>query len=660
MDFIYNILSVYGIEIISACLVSAICFLGLIAYLSKHSKKKTGLLKWSFIIMFIVGMIMYCFCHYASIGQVLNGQLVNKRLDWVKSESASWFSYILYVVMMSLIDVGTMFYGRANSEVFYNLPLSHNEWFVFIFWFVHVLAFFMAAGAVLIKFGDKFLRWFRLKIAKLLSRDIDLIYGINENSVVFGRNIADRKGTMLIYVDKIVREEYESLVRDMGGIIYSGNNVSNVTESFLKEIGLKPNKNKLRLYALYGEFDKNLRYAQRMLASLKELNIQPEQTELILLGTDEWKGMFFQDNPEEHRYGFGKVISFDECEMNAHLLIYKYPLCDAIKFDNDGKAVEDMYVLIVGFGRIGHEVLRKVVANGQFEGSKFHAVIYDPDFDRRDGFVKSQYHLMFDKRNYDIRFEPRDGRSSEIFKFIEDNASKLKYIVICLENRETARYMAIRMVDRLHSMGYPQNVYTCDSRSVRCYSNDVSQCATDWIYDSDLLYSDRLDKYAMELNHVYNAYKGHTLAEDWKNALYLDRMSSRAAVDYLMSLISRIKSVTNTDTLTQEQIENLAKSEHSRWCAFHHSFGFEAMTKEEFAQRVEARHNGHSNIKPTKDLEKRKHVCLVSWDELDEISRIENSITGGNADYKNNDFLNIDTVMKLMQDVDSTQQNESE
>ena len=278
----------------------------------------------------------------------------------------------------------------------------------------------------------------------------------------------------------MANEDFETSIRNLGGVVYSDTDALKASPTFLKDIRVKKEKTKLRIYALSKEYDKNLQYAQMMSESLKELEILPEQTELVLLGTDERKGIFFQSS--EKKYGYGTVCAFDEFEMNARLLIHEYPLCNAINFDSNGRATENMEVLIVGFGRIGHEVLRKVIANGQFEGSNFRATVYDPRYRHRTGFFKSQYPMMF--VNYNIDFEPQDGRGNKIFKFLEERTPILKYIVICLEDREIARDIAIRMLDRLHAMGYSQKIYTCDSKSVRCYSREVQECKTHWIYNS--------------------------------------------------------------------------------------------------------------------------------------------------------------------------------
>ena len=648
-------------EIALACILSTVLFASLIIYISKHPKKRTMPLKIAFVIMFAGGIFIYCTCHYRVLELAINGQLDDSSLEWVRNSNAdddnvsndkgvSWY-HIPYIIERAVIDVGMMFYGRGDSKLFYRLEASRNPLIVFLFWLIHLIAFYTAATALLIRFGNDLLRWIRIMTSKI--SDVDLVFGINKDSIAFGRNISDTKGSMLVYVDNVVGEDYEESINELGGLSYSDKEALNASTSFLKAIRIKPSKTKLRLFALSYEYDRNLEYALKMSESLQKAGILPEQTELVLLGTDEWKGMIFQSG--ENQYGYGSVLSFDEFEMSARLLINKYPPCNVISFDENGLAVEDMEVLIVGFGRIGHEVLRKVIANGQFEGSRFHATIYQPDIEHIAGFFRSQYPRMFANKNYNIDFKLHGGRGSDIFRFIHDNASKLKYIVICLEDRDTARDIAVRIVESLQLMGYPQNVYTCDSKSVRCYSQYAKECVTHLICDSELLYSGELDKYAMELNHRYSG--GTSLKEDWKNCAYFDRMSSRASVDYLIPLISRVMTMTKTEALTHEQRENLAKSEHLRWCAFHYTFGFDVMEKEEFIRRVKERQKeikeyGKSSIKVTKDKQKLTHVCLVDWDELDEISEIENSLTNGSRNYKDSDRINVDMVVEIMQTKD--------
>ena len=594
--------------------------------------------------MFLGGMAIYCTCYYLELEQVINGREGGRYLGWVNKDT-SWFYIHAYVIMRSVVDVGLMFYGRSNSDVFYNLPIAKNPIAVLLFRLILLIAFYTAATALLMRFGNDLLRWIRIATSKI--SNVDLIFGINPDSIVFGRNIADTKGNMLVYADTAVEDKYDASIRSLGGIAYSDKEAVKADVQFLKTLRIKPSKTKLRLYALSYDYDKNLQYAQMMSESLKNAGILPDQTKLLLLGTDEWKGMMFQSS--EAQYGYGSVNSFDEHELSARLLILKYPLCNFIKFDKNCRAAEDMHVLIIGFGHTGLEVLRKIIANGQFEGSNFHATIFDPNFEHRTGFAMSQYPNMF--ANYDIEFEPQGGRGNKIFSFLKENASKLKYIVVCLKDRALARDIAIHIADRLQTLGYSQNVYTCDAKSIRCYSQNNSENKTHWIYASGMLYSGELDKYAMALNHRYTG--GKDINEDWKQCDYFSRMSSRASVDYLMPLIRRLNTEMNNNPFTDEQRENIAHSEHLRWNAFHYSFGFDTMEKEDFINRVNAYQSeveeyGKSKIKVTKDQKAMKHVCLVDWDELDKISSLENSITHGNKDYKESDRVNVNMVMELM------------
>lgn len=629
-------------QIAVACILSIVLFLELIILMSKYPNGRTTFLKWAFILMFVGGMSLYFYCNYRGLELPIDETSKNNPLAWAKN--ASWGYKVFYVVISSIMDVGWMFYGRGNANVFFRLPEAKYPLFVLVFWILHLVAFLTALSALLIRFGDNLLRWVRTKTQVSC---VDLVFGINVDSIAFSRNIANSGDNMLVYVDSMIREDYEASIKKLGGLVYSGTDALEAKDSFLKEIHIDKKNVRLRLYALSHDYDKNIQYARIMSATLEKEGIPPEQTELVLLGADEEKGMLFQAGKE--RYGYGSVISFDEYEMSARLLINKYPLCNFINFDKNGRATEDVEVLIGGFGRIGHEVLRKVLANGRFEGSNLKVTIFDPKHGDKTGFVKSQYPKMFATPDADIGFKSEDIRSGECFKFLEEHASKLKYIVICLEDRETARNIALRMVDRLHTKGHPQNVYTCDSKGVRCYSHVAQDCNTHSIYDSDILCSGELDRYAMELHHYYTG--GKSLNEDWKQCRYFHRMSSRASVDYLIPLIRKITAGTNT--LTPPQKENLAKSEHLRWCAFHYTFGYDVMEIEEFTehlkkQQAEIQEYGHSSITPRQDTKTKKHVCLVSWDKLDDVSHAENSITHGNKDYKQNDRNNIDTIMGLI------------
>ena len=180
-----------NIGIIVAWIISTAIFAALILYASKHLQKRTLPLKVLFIVMFLGGMAMYCTINYRALALVIGGQLEkDASMKWVNGNTGL-LEIIPYVVMRSIVDVGRMFCGYCNSEMFYKLPESGETLYVLMFWFVQLLVFYTTATALLIRVGNDLLRWIRVMTSKI--SDVDLVFGVNSDSLAFGRNIAGRK-----------------------------------------------------------------------------------------------------------------------------------------------------------------------------------------------------------------------------------------------------------------------------------------------------------------------------------------------------------------------------------------------------------------------------------------------------------------------------------
>lgn len=207
----------YGtFQIAVAYLLSIVLLPELIIRISKYPNVWANILKYAFAFMFIGGMSLYFYCHYIEVAQAINGLSKENSLSWAKN--ALWFHKVFYIVISSVIDVGWMFYGRGNSDVFFRLPEAQYPWAVFGFWLLHIIAFLTAVSAMLIRFGDNLLRWVRTKIQVSC---VDLIFGVNADSLAFSRKIANTGDNMLVYVDSIVSEDYKASIKNLGGIIYS-------------------------------------------------------------------------------------------------------------------------------------------------------------------------------------------------------------------------------------------------------------------------------------------------------------------------------------------------------------------------------------------------------------------------------------------------------
>lgn len=539
-------------------------------------------------------------------------------------------------ILRTMIDIVRMFGGVNRADDFSKLVEGNPAWMLF-FWVIHFFGYYALVSAVVTTLGKNAINKIRAWLFRI--HDIELIYGTDDNAIEFGKKLAGNKKVSVVYVSDSTSKEAD--IRALGGILYTDEIATKVRPKFLKRLSVKKGHGSIRLNALSDDVDSNISYARMLLKTLQDCDIKPSQTKLVMLGREENQGEILFNT--EERYGYGSVKVFDRAELVARLLLQKYPLCNVISFDENYKATADAECLLVGFGHVGQEVLRKLVANGQFEGSNFHVKVFDSSLDETNGLFKMRYQSMLD--NYNIDFASSDGRSISATEYVMEHAKSLKYIVVAVGDEKTGREIAYGFQEILRERGISMPIYQCLKDKVFCYRVGKERKKSA-IYDADILYTGKMDQLAMEINHFYCGEDGD-INKQWEGCDYFSRMSCRASADYLQTLFQRLGFIGKEADIGGEKLENLAKSEHHRWCAFHYSMGYSSMSDEVKQKRAEMyRQDGKTRI--TKDPANRLHACLIPWDDLDGLSDYENAITGKNVDYKQSDRDNIITVKKIL------------
>lgn len=552
--------------------------------------------------------------------------------------ASNYRSEPLIAVLHTVVDLGKMFGGGSDDsyESFVKL-FGNGAFFRRLYWIVHFFAYYSLVSAVILLLGKGVVRKLRALLFHI--RDIELIYGVNENTVSFGKHLSEDRHVSVVYVGD--GDQQETVIRQMGGVWYGDVAATKPNISFLKRLAVRKGRGHLRVSALAEDADANLTYALELLRCLEARKIDPSQTELIILGRENLDYAGLQALGDH--YGYGNVQVFDKAELAARLLMQNFPICDTIPFDKDAKALQDVEILLVGFGHVGQTLLRKLVANGQFEGSSFHVRVFDPDLKKNSGFFDKRYAAMLQR--YDIQFEPYDGRSEQLVGYVAQKASQLVYLAIAVGDEKTGQEIADGLLQVLKDCGVDRPVYQCLPDRVIRYQIQKPRQTFD-IYDADILYHGRMDKLAKEINHYYCGEEAS--AEDqWKTCDYFSRMSCRASADYLDSLLKHL-GISPQKALAGERMENLAKSEHLRWCAFHYSMGYACMSEETKAERAEL-YKQDASVRVTKDPEHRLHACLIPWEELDALSAWESEVCDRNPDYKQMDRDNIEAIRRLIE-----------
>ena len=600
---------------VAIILIAAAVFLALIIWFTidtKHVKKWTGI---SFLIAIAGGLIIY--------GNI---------------DAAQFKDMPAIAVLRTVVHVGRMFGNAGDSahDSFVNVVGDTLAASVF-YWLVHFFAYYSVVSALVLAIGKDIVKSFRTWLLRF--RDIELIYGIDDDTIRLGETIVKDRPTSLVFVGK--GSVSDSFINRTGALIYDDSDAMKPNAKFMKRLAIKGGKRHIRVSALSSDDEQNYTYAVKMQKCLEEAGVAPANTELVMFARAAMLGTELQALGDH--YGYGSVKVFDRTELAARLLLKKYPISDALTFDENGKAQKDVDILMVGFGRIGQETLRRIVCAGQFEGSTFHVHVFDPAIERISGFFCARYPGLMDK--YDIQFVAADARSSKLTDFLKERAHSLNLITVSPGNITMGNEIAYGIIDVLASCGVDLPVYQCYyDKIIRNHSKD--ECVITNVFDAKILYGTKLDALAKEINHYYC---GEGSAEEqWKSCDYFSRMSCCASADYLSGLLNRLElSKAAPDSITGELLENLAKSEHLRWMGFHYAMGYQSMTEEERSQRAE-QYKSDKSVRILKDVVNKHHGCLIPWDELDELSKFENSFTGKDTDYKQIDRDNVKAVCGII------------
>lgn len=612
---------------IATIIIAAACFTAAVLNLATEHPFRNRIMTAFFTASVLLGLAIYGY-GYAYV-----------------DESAS------VAVLRAVMSVCLMFGGSNDLESIASAPLFAQNWVIVLFWIVHFMAFYAMAGAIFATIGSKLLRRIRMALAK--RGTLLVIYGVNANAVEYGTKQMDVLHRSVVFIgqgDTSLEEEIDAA----GGVVERHGEQPD--RALLRRLGIRPGKRPIEVAALHEDGMKNAAFVRTLLTALEKRRIHPEQTKLLIRDIDEDQAGTLIAS--EKAYGYGSVMAFSEYEVVARLMVQNLPPCDTIHFDKAARAKDNFHALIIGFGQMGRAALNALLMNGQFHGSTFRADVFDPD---------PQCGVLYDHeilRQYDIRFHQAGGKSEALYAFLAEHMDALRYVVLCTgkekENREIARDLGRWLRER----GAAPAIVECTSRSLAFTPSggDTHVCKS--IYSSDTLDLERIDSMAMAINHAYCSGTGKTPRENWKHCSYFSRMSSRASADFYPAVLRAAGKTVHQVEAGQwppqiDALENLAITEHMRWCAFHYVMGFRPMSEAEYTQRIEQyraemQAKGRSSLRIAKDTEHKKHACLTPWEHLDQCSRQENAVTGGHVDYKQldrNNILALPDILAVLRDM---------
>lgn len=605
---------------------TAALFLAVFINLAASPKLSTRIIAICAVITAVGGLIIYGSCYAALLDNTL------------------------LAVLRSAFSVCTLFLGENGYDLICDAPPMQNAWVEAAFWILQFMGVFAATGAAVSVIGARFLRRLRLRVNR--RKKLAIIYHVSSETIGFARQLLEDTDVAVLFVDESADSDCSDAVASLNCVLRSDQDALEANDRFLKSIGISPRRKHITLYALSDDEIANQMYASALLTALEKRGIDPDLLSLSIIGAeDQTQNILLRG---ENSYGFGNVITVNATDMAARLLIHRRPPCDCIDFDENGKALQDFHALVIGCGSAGQAVIKQLIMNSQFEGSNFHMTLFDPNYDEVMGKMLFECKELF--QNYSIDVHRHDARSTQMYSFLSEKLASLHYIVVSTGNDDLNNEIAKQLRHFITLQGSNLAVHLCSSRGVRVLADGIS---LQWdIYTREVLSSEHIDRLAMLLNQSYCQGNGRSAEENWRSCDYFSRMSSRASADYASAFLRMAHCTAEDVSRGQWQpsaalLENMARSEHLRWCAFHYAMGFRSMTAKEFEERcqtylAEKAAHGSTKYRIGKDLTRRTHCCLISWEQLDALSEAENKVTGGHVDYKQMDRDNVLALPELL------------
>ena len=612
---------------ISAVVLSSALLLAMVLNLALKKSFSAKLSTWCMIISLIGGLVFY------SVG------------------FAHVTGNILLTMLRTTLSVIRMFIGMNELPAIERTPLVSHPVGLALFWIVHLMAFYSMASAAMFTLGAEALRHLRM----LLSRrgDLTMIYGVNANSIALGKECLSNKGSSVVLITEGVPSSTVEDLNHLGMSVLSGTEAVSSDKKIMKRLRVK--NRKLSVYAMDEAEDKNLFYSLQLKDALKEAGVPPENTQLTLPGEEEIITSMLQVSQEQ--YGFGYVNVYDIGDLAARAMIRTCPPWNFVRFAPDGTAQEDFDCVVVGFGRFGQSVLRQLIMNGQFAGSRFHAAVFSPRFESESGYFFTDCPEL--TKNYDIQGFAADGRSSIFYNYIHSRLSSLKMIAVCTGSDDMDREISDNLMLFLKRR-QAENicVVRCGRGGARYQDTVASPIIHTGVFTLSMLSAEKADREAILLNSVYDDSE-RTPWEKWVACDTFSKMSSRASTDFIpaflkMSGASREDVIAGNWHPDEKTQQVLGETEHKRWMAFHFANGYSAMSREEFEKNAENYIRCMAEGRPcshkiSKNQLTRTHACLISWEDLDALSERENAVTGRNVDYKQTDINNVLALPMLLQ-----------
>ena len=485
-----------------------------------------------------------------------------------------------------------------------------------------------------------------------------IICGLGNMGFTLAKDIlTNHKEIKLVMIENNPDNPYIAEIENIGGVVVIGDAMNGY---FLKKVKAhKANE----VILLTGRDIINIEIASELAQVIKEHDSQTkihihldDRDNYDLLSSD-----IFKDRKRDKEID---IKSFSIYDLAAQTLFMKNPLDSNVDTLKDGV----VKVAIVGYDKVAEALLYRALSLGHFYNQKpIEITIFDKNIEDKKRVIRKSYPMLEDKQN-SIYWNVKYKEETELYL---GESIEYTQIIFCDKDIENSFTNAIRF-KRVKSSNIYQNntkiylfgdIYQDLTKVLKDDNDGITVFGLlEKICSYNVIVNETLDAMAKQANKRYNELHGYDSNWDKLSAFLKD--SNRMQVEHLPiklqivnHFLSKKERYNEYDTIKEQAkevwfkyetniiwdkledakilaefipfdvLDRLARVEHNRWNAFHILNGWK---KKDISVDTQ--------VKITKDKKLKLHPCLVSWDELDNISK------NHQHDYKSDD---IETVMRI-------------
>ena len=420
-----------------------------------------------------------------------------------------------------------------------------------------------------------------------------------------------------------------------------------------------------------------------------------EKPEVFAFTEKKWVGEIFEQKARDEKVPL-EIASLHllsaanlKARQLSKILHEKVPK-EIKQISGDEENLTEIRILLLGgLGNTGCELFRSTVTACQIPGYRLLIDIVDKICDSRVGAFQAQFPEIH--KTCEVEFYSFDYRCEEFRNKIL--SKKKEYDAIVIELGDDSRNIEAALL--LGKWYAPQDgcppvvaVAVDNSRELDVLTKNRDYLeffgGLEQIYSGDAIVSESLDFRAKAVNMIYSLQEG-SLKDDeslrkkfkevgldrknflkkhwqdeveprWRSVSFWHQESSRASADYYIMM----KRLMNVYSGAGNKDRILSQAEKLRWNAFHYSSGYMTMSIEDMQRRFDknvacldedlmnADKKASELLKraadsATKDHKSKQHVCLVTWDELPNITIAYNALSKDKRFKKKNCYRKIDS-----------------